>query len=135
MYLDLLSICPLLSLEPFVNLTGRGNGDHQVLEVDWVCFGTSVDGNQMAKVDTQQAIATANKIERAALRTSLMEKRPKLEKDHHCFEEREELEEGESPSFAMRTYASFGNGQSRDLLVMTTTLPRDLLHDILAWVP
>jgi hypothetical protein len=135
MYLDLLSTCPLLSLGPFANLTGRGNGGHQVLEVDWVYFETSVDGTQMAKAGIQQAIVMANKIERAALRTSLMAMRPKLERDHHYSAERGELEEGESPSFAMRTSASFGNDQSRDLLVMTTTLPRDLLLDILAWVP
>lgn len=73
--------------------------------------------------------------ERAAWRTSLMVMQPKLEKDHHYSEEKEELEEGESPSFAMRTSASTESGQSRDLLVMTTTLPRDLLLDILAWVP
>jgi hypothetical protein len=106
-----------------------------VLEAGWVYFGTSVDGSQMAKADTQQAIVMASKIEQAALRTNLMEMRPKLGKDHHYSEEREELEEGESPSFAMRTSASFENDQSRDLLVMTTIPPRDLLHDILAWVP
>ena len=106
-----------------------------MLEVDWVYFGPSVDGYQMAKAGIQQAIVMANKIERAALRTSLMAMRPKLEKDHHYSEEKEELEEGENPSFAMRTSASFGNDQSRDLLVMTTTLPRDLLLDILARVP
>jgi hypothetical protein len=115
MYPDLLSICPLLSLEPFANLTERGYGDHQVWEVDWVYFGTSVDGNQMAKADTQLAIVMANKIARVALRTSLMAKRPKLERDHHYSAERGELEEGESPSFAMRTSASFENDQSRDL--------------------
>jgi hypothetical protein len=135
MYLDLLSICPLLSLEPFANLTGRGNEDHQVLEVDWVYFGPSVDGYQMAKAGIQQAIVMANKIARAALRTSLMAKPPKLEKDHHYSAERGELEEGESPSFAMRISASFENDQSRDLLVMRTRPPHDLLRDILAWVP
>jgi hypothetical protein len=103
--------------------------------VDWVCFGTSADGNQKAKAGTQQAIVMANKIARAAWRTSLMAKRPKLEKDHHYSAGRGELEEGEGPSFAMRTSASFENDQSRDLLVMTTIPPHDLLRDILAWVP
>lgn len=105
-----------------------------MLEVDWVCFGTSVDGNQRAKADTQQAIVMADTIALVALRTNLMAMRPKLGKDHRCSEEKVELE-GESPSFAMRTFASFGHDQSRDMLVMTIIPPRDLPHDILGWVP
>jgi hypothetical protein len=134
MYLDLLLTCPLLLLEPFANLTERGTGDHQVSEVDWVCFGTSVDGNRMVKASTQQVIAMANTTARAALQTNLMAMRPKLEKDHHYSGEKAELEGG-SPSFAMRISASFEKGQSRDLLVMMTIPPHDLLHDILARVP
>ena len=103
-------------------------------EVDWVYFGTSVDGNQKAKADTQQAIVTANETEQAALRTSLMAMRPKLGIDHRYSAGKAELE-GESPSFAMRTSASFGHDQSRDLLEMTIIPPHDLLRDILGWVP